>query len=317
MAQTRSAQIGAGLWHGQWTNVQRLTGRLRTANLCWVKDGRRKMVKLDDERWRSQISSARAADLSVNSTHIQFCRTFFQWKRGLLQDSIGSGKTSQIKRTTPLGRRGCWSCVLRSRTVPKVTSRRYSHMALTFNEIHTISNTEGGVTSTTPTSERLRKNLKKVLRIHHGNIWIVRPSKNHSYLSSSYWWYASPAKCRFFKYFTYIQSNLSWFSQPQEKTAILPPFWRENHQILEITKWRQFDLSHPSSRVSSLIFSPERLLQRFWASISDSSVTTLLFRARSLSSRRHTPIAFEAKAEESPKERCPRFCGSHQQFNVP
>jgi hypothetical protein len=34
-------------------------------------------------------------------------------------------------------------------------------MSLTFNKIHTISNTEGRVASATPTSERLRKKLKE------------------------------------------------------------------------------------------------------------------------------------------------------------
>jgi hypothetical protein len=37
-----------------------------------------KGMKLDHRRWRSQMLSVRTADLSVSSTHIQFCRTFFQ-----------------------------------------------------------------------------------------------------------------------------------------------------------------------------------------------------------------------------------------------
>jgi hypothetical protein len=41
-----------------------------------------------------------------------------------------------------------------------------------------------------------------------------------------------------------------------------PRFGAKTHQILEIAKWRQFDLSRPSGRVSPPIFSSERLLQR-------------------------------------------------------
>jgi hypothetical protein len=34
-------------------------------------------------------------------------------------------------------------------------------------------------------------------------------------------------------------------------------------------------------------------------------------------SARGAPITFEAKKAESPKERCLRFCGPHEQFSVP
>jgi hypothetical protein len=68
--------------------ASRDSGSYEHHNFCGESvETQRKVVKLDDRQWRSQISSVRTVDLSVSSTHIQFCRAFFSMKERTLPRS--------------------------------------------------------------------------------------------------------------------------------------------------------------------------------------------------------------------------------------
>jgi hypothetical protein len=110
-----------------------------------------------------------------------------------------------------------------------------SHMSLTFNEIYTIFNTEGGVTSATPTPEGLRKKERRCLEFtmkifessDRAKIIHIFPAPISDGFSS---------EVPIFHVF-YIYSIESFMIlTASRKPAILPAFWRKNHQILEIAK---------------------------------------------------------------------------------